>query len=175
MNHLETIHRHIIARKLSIGTEIEKSHISTAFMHVRDQLKITKSGKDIKDVLKVAYAKYEIEKSECVKEIVALSKICIGTPTNEPYRYKITSTDFLPKMYDHESCNTSRWSDHERRYVDVEESERIAAENRTQYNSAVRDYLAIVEEMQIINTIKNSLEDNKKYELTLEQAIALGL
>lgn len=177
MENITTIHQAILSRQQYIASDfdaIEKSDVVDAFRY-DSNIKITKTGKQLKEALSKVRETYESEKNQLAKQMNECLKQCTIAPTQDPSEYIFrgykSQMIFIPKMFSYKECSER-----------VESS--INGENTTtqseqskccdQYNSCAEKYIRKCVDVLFLDTLKNGLGDNEKYSLNMQQAAVLG-
>ena len=178
--------------KKSIGEEnnsknnLTKGELSDSFIY--SDLKLKKSGKDIKEKVTTLQISYNSQKDIILEEIKKSQKDLNIEPDREIDIYylknnktllsecpKIISYDMMSELAPYQKNDSSYWGDKSLSENSIEEEE-IRDKRRLMevYNEKVYKYCDIVSSLFIIKTLLASFEDKKQYELNLKQLIALG-
>lgn len=166
---------------------LSKAHLIYAFEGREGDLnKLKKKGSDIKAKLTDAI---NHENEEVVKALADAKKCKVDgiEPTGMPSEYTLrgypkSSFDKLPKLYTYDQKEPYYSSGNQTEVampigVDSQVSKdenKSTIQKMNDYNHYVRKAIECMVEVKIAETLKNGIEDNKSYELTLKQAAVLG-
>lgn len=165
----------------SFTDQLNKSHITDSFLHSSNELKIYKSGQQIKDSLTQTKQKYTASKQLCLEQMEQLLKQCGQQPTEEIDKYMLSPYEdkfsMLPKTFSWKVCDSisEKQSVSELTITDQSQPNQDAAQCCRKYNDCVRKYITTCKDCFVIDTMINGLQDKRQYELTIRQAAALGL
>lgn len=160
---------------------LQKSHVTEAFSYGQNAFKFSKTGKDI--IMKVMEEKSRIEKenigiekmiSECQEHFVTM-------PTEKPYLYGVKERVKVPyklfnwnQTYYSNQSGEGKMSTCGESGVDCQPcNSQEEADNNSKYNELVRNWIDNCAEIITLELYEKNIEENKTYELTPDQMLAL--
>jgi hypothetical protein len=172
---------------LSSGIEFkDKGHLNNILQ--RDNLPISKTGKEIKEKLVNILREEEQEKNSHLMKITTLITQINSIPTEKPdswlYQGLPVDSDKLPKMYSYKVIYPQKSTDTiselslgARSSIVTPEATPLSPTDQElaqKYNRCVEDYINCLREVSYITTFMNNLKDSDKYDLSIDQATAFG-
>ncbi len=180
-----TLPSNLDLREMGLHGELKKGHIIDAFAYARtEDFSIKKTGKELKEKLDKVIA---YETAEISKYLALASQY--KCPDIEPMGviseymlsgYSSSSFENLPKLYSYEQKKKYRGGDEDNTikenesYFDSNQKEMSTYDKMQKYNDYIRKVVECMVEVKIANTIKNGVDDNKTYPLSIRQAAAIG-
>lgn len=161
---------------------IEKSHISNAFLY-SNNFKFNKTGKEIKDQIDKVIIEEQAESEAAKSELTKMAKDIPANdlPTQESYIPSRFEGKITPvyKKYRWERCyynenDKSSTVDYSNSTNSIKATSQEEADFCTNWNKNVEKFYDSQQEIIILQTLKNNLQDKQKYELTQEQLFALN-
>lgn len=131
--------------------DIEKSHVTSAFKYGQQKITFKKKGSEIKGMAKTKKAQYESLCGAYKQKALAIKK------------------ELIDSCGDAVKFNENGRVDYDYDQVDKEKRKLIYS-----YNDSRWKYQDMKEEISVLDSIIDNIEDNKSYELTLEQVHALN-
>jgi len=173
--------RYVYVKK--VDDAIEKSHVTEAFAYGQNAIKFSKKGSELKEKVVSEKARIERELEEGADKIDAALECCRQRPTEKPdlhgpqeiveTQYKVfnwNQTYYSQPGNDEESCQSAVGAGG----VDCQPcSSAEEAECNSKYNSLVYEWIENCAEKCTLGLYDKHIEDNKNYELTAEQMLAL--
>lgn len=182
-------------------SEIKKSDIFDAMMENGDykNVSITKTGKQIKEQLfNIVIPKLVENKDNCIKEIEGLLEVTGVAPTKDFRFYERVKLDIPYKEYNYDETYfredkkeetkpqlftnfaIEEDSDSEDMKATIEEivnknypMSLEEAENRQKYNDKLRCLANILIDLKTAETLSNNLDENRIFNLSVAQSLAL--
>lgn len=156
---------------------IEKSVVDS--LSYNQDIKIEKTGKEIKESLTPVRSNVENEKNQHYQNMMMYKKEAgIEPEENSNYYYdEISKRIDSPKMYSYnQRYGKGDLKENVITYPKVE-PETVTKEQiglMDKYNNCARQYVKCMADLITIDTLTKNLSDNKKIALTVQQASALG-
>lgn len=169
-------------QKANDDNDLEKSHVYEALNGYNNNIKFSKTGKQIKDQLELVIKSYETELPNLEKAIEDASENLTSVPTETvPEYWKGAVKDKIKCNYKIFSWNQTYFNPENNTSVmgeggkscDAPASKEEAIAN-SKYNEAVRNYVDALKDMAISRVYADNVVDKKSYDMTLEQISALG-
>lgn len=163
------------------GDTLEKGFNNIFGYSLRENFSVPKKGKDIKERLKIILSKEEQRAASTYTEAVSLvSKIGSEPSDSEEGHYCLDgweeSIGNVPNFYS--------WEQQEEAYEKKSSDSSLVVENTDpkddicrlmkEYNGLLRKWLNCKKSIAMLTTMISNLEDNKSYNLTIEEATKLG-
>lgn len=157
---------------------IEKSVVDT--LSYNPDIKIEKTGKEIKESLVPIRVNTEEEKNKHYQNMLAFKKEAGIEPTEKfDYYYNENTRIDTPNIYSYEQKYGKNNSIEQDSMITLPKSEvvfitDVQKEAMNKYNHCARQYVKCLMDIVTIDTLTKNLSDNKKIALTVNQASALG-
>lgn len=185
----------ILGVEVNIAETISKASVLSSFSYSGD-IKIEKTGKDIKEAMERMETKLSKELIEAKKEAEEKLKVIRDTgivPDEEVdgYYYEGVMEDDIEKLVDIKMISWRSIDDYDSPSKEstmlavdiVNDNEEIKDNNNQkttgqimrEYNKCVREAYGYASDLIRIGAFMRNLEDNKKYPLTMQQVLALGM
>jgi hypothetical protein len=160
---------------------LEKSHVTDAFSYGTNAFKFSKSGKDI--IMKVMDEKNRIEKENMgiEKQISECQEHFTTMPTEKPYLYGVKERVKVPyKLFNWNQTYYSNQTGEGKATICGESgsdcqpcNSQEEADTNAKYNRLVHDWIDNCAEILTLELYENHIQENKTYELTPDQMLAL--
>lgn len=171
-------------RKFTLNeSAFEKSSYSEIFGY-SGNLKLKKSGADMKKALTKLKEKEEARKLSLYEKMVDLMSECDSQPTEKMSSYvgngMIDQVETVPKLFKHEFLYEKDSYPQSPSALTIDSSQQSSPDDEQkrkkmrEYNDTAHDYVRKCVDILKLQTTINNLEDKAKYELTVDQASLLG-
>lgn len=155
-----------LASCFSNTDEIRKGEISDRLANgwgSGEALKFTKTGKEIKEKFPAIEAALSTAKTTLIAEMTLL-KTQIGFDPTDQYSDK----KFNMLRYPYKMCDAP-WDPVGRVYLEATDQNKWCSK----YNDLCWNLLDVEKDLEAVKVMQSNLDDNKKYELTVGQLVAL--
>lgn len=167
---------------------LQKSDVYDAIEY-SSNIKLTKTGKEIKDQLeKTVKPLHERMRDDYAKQATELLKVCGDAPTQECDDWTFRNFPELKSVcmfkvytwreidYYQENNATSAWGAMQVKapQIDNPATSKDVSDNREKYNQLVRKYIGELVDIKTCDMLINNLKDKESIQLTPKQIVAFG-
>ena len=169
-----------------VDEDLEKAHLINTFER-GDNIKIKKKGSEVKEKLTDIRKEEEKESQDYFSKVLGYRSKISQPPTEDAPEWYLQNLKMpkekVPKIYSYQvmypsDSDTIQTETSGRSPLVAPESVKILSQEEAvyaeKYNECLRKYFGCLKEVSYIDTFLNNLEENKTYDLSMEQANAFG-